>query len=99
MALKKARERVSGVLVIDDKNSTTNLPKGFSPESQCPNENFGLYTDDPKYSHCKAQKWISDDNPGLNLMYEDWPFPMFLIRNQSDIADIKKVCLYEKHFS
>ena len=80
---------MSGVLVLNDNNPSE---KGFSPESQCPNENFGLYTDDPKYGHCKAQKWITDDNPGANMMYYDWPFPVFLIRNQTDIEDIKKVC-------
>ncbi|UYV65466.1 NCSTN [Cordylochernes scorpioides] len=95
MQILKSSNRVNGVLILN-RNDT--IPSRFSPDSSCPNENFGLYTD-PKneYSHCKKGSW-NVNNPALGMMYEDWNMPIFLVSNDRDIEAIDN-CFANFNFS
>ncbi len=86
---RSSSDRVAGVLLIDDfPNSLPN--RSVSPDSSCPNEEFGLYADSREYSHCSKQVW-NHENPSLNIMFKDWPFPIFLIDNITEINKIMDV--------
>ncbi|XP_071515455.1 nicastrin [Panulirus ornatus] len=88
--------KVSGVVVMvtEDFEPRTQLPKGFSGDSRCPNEELGLYNDSvaPEYSgYCERNPWNPD---GTSLLYSSWDFPIFLVDNQTSIRNI--VDNYEK---
>ncbi|KAJ0011558.1 hypothetical protein NQD34_012533 [Periophthalmus magnuspinnatus] len=79
--------RVAGVAVIEPN---TNLPGDFSPHTQCPNENTGVYTEqyDPAYAHCNRTLW----NPlGNGLSYEQFHFPIFSLKDDNDTQVIRQV--------
>lgn len=90
--------KVSGIVVMvpDDYDPSTNLPDGFSGESQCPNQRLSLYNDSADSSYadsCRNKPW----NPnGTSLLYMSWDFPIFLVDNQTSIQNIK---YYFKHFN
>ncbi|XP_070549321.1 nicastrin-like isoform X2 [Ptychodera flava] len=78
--------KISGVMVIHTEDSDP-PSSGFSPEHTCPNDNFGLYTENkhPDYSHCKKTEW----NPlGSGLSFEDYDFPIFVMTNQSEVNNL-----------
>uniref|UniRef100_A0A3B4A4K7 Nicastrin n=1 Tax=Periophthalmus magnuspinnatus TaxID=409849 RepID=A0A3B4A4K7_9GOBI len=78
--------RVAGVAVIEPN---TNLPGDFSPHTQCPNENTGVYTEqyDPAYAHCNRTLW----NPlGNGLSYEQFHFPIFSLKDDNDTQVIRQ---------
>lgn len=87
----KRSERVSGVILVQRSNETLHQTP-FSPDKSCPNDNFGLYTSDDnetlKYSHCSEQKW-NRENPGLNMMFQNFPFPIFLIKDDDSIEKLR----------
>lgn len=79
----KASDRVSGILLL---SSDSPPPSLHSPALPCPNQHYGLYRESygQLYADCNVTVW----NPGGNsLSYEDFPFPIFTLRdaNQSDI--------------
>ncbi|KAJ0059332.1 hypothetical protein NL108_015517, partial [Boleophthalmus pectinirostris] len=89
MKLKSGSRRVAGVAVIEPN---TNLPGGFSPHTQCPNENTGVYTEkyDPVYAHCNGTLW----NPlGNGLSYEEFDFPIFSLKDDNDTQVIRQCYL------
>uniref|UniRef100_A0A8C5R2T5 Nicastrin n=1 Tax=Leptobrachium leishanense TaxID=445787 RepID=A0A8C5R2T5_9ANUR len=70
----KGSSRVSGIAVVFSKSSR---PSSFSPDTTCPNDGYGLYTDDngSQYTHCNKTTW----NPlGNGISYEDFEFPNIL---------------------
>ena len=89
LRILRASNKVNGVLVI--RNETSNVPDKFSPDQSCPNDNYGLYREGSEfaeYSHCKKQKWVPDASQGnsaLDMMFESWPFPIFLITKSDSL--------------
>lgn len=89
MTKLKLSKRVSGVMVL--KPDDDDIPSEFSPEKSCPNENFGLYSEDIHYARCNKIKW-NPYNPIQGMMYEDWNIPIFLITKNDSISKIKNNC-------
>ncbi|KAL1471807.1 hypothetical protein MTO96_023464 [Rhipicephalus appendiculatus] len=84
--------RVTGVIVL---RSRQNLPdEGFSPDSTCPNDGFGLYSDHNQYSSCKKVSW-NPKNPGTDMFFTRWNFPIFLVDNETSIDIIVNKCFNE----
>uniref|UniRef100_T1JAP2 Nicastrin n=1 Tax=Strigamia maritima TaxID=126957 RepID=T1JAP2_STRMM len=73
----KLSGKVSGVLLINPSNETF-LMHNYSPDQKCPNMNYGLYRDE---SSCSVP-W---NKVGSGILYEDWGFPIFIIKEQHDI--------------
>ncbi|NWX93730.1 NICA protein, partial [Nothoprocta pentlandii] len=87
----KGTSRVSGLAVAKAKPSP---PQGFSPGLKCPNDGFGVYSEDygPQYAHCNTTVW----NPvGSGLSYEDFDFPIFLLEDANETEVIKQC--YQDH--
>lgn len=81
-----APARVSGLLVLD-----TGRPTELSSDRSCPNEFSSLYLNDSNYGHCRTQQWnrpTADHVEGM--MFMDLPFPVFLLRNTTEIDMLKK---------
>ncbi|KAK9538522.1 hypothetical protein VZT92_003685 [Zoarces viviparus] len=86
MKLKNGSSRVAGVAVVA---ANANPPDGFSPHTNCPNENTGVYTEsyDPAMSHCNVTVW----NPlGNGLSYEEFDFPIFSMKDDNDTLVIRQ---------
>ncbi|KAG8560195.1 hypothetical protein GDO81_014836 [Engystomops pustulosus] len=82
----KESTRISGIAVMYAKPPP---PEGFSPDLPCPNDGFGLYTDQrgAQYSHCNKTLW----NPlGSGMSYEDFQFPVFLLQDENETEVIKQ---------
>ncbi|XP_041088286.1 nicastrin [Polyodon spathula] len=89
MMKMKDSPRVAGVAVAIPKTAPSN---GFSPHQSCPNEETGLYSDSygPQYSRCNQTLW----NPlGTGLSYEEFHFPIFMMRDENETSVIKKCFL------
>nr|XP_033779025.1 nicastrin isoform X2 [Geotrypetes seraphini] len=85
----KMTSRVAGVAVSKRQPS-----KGFSPDSTCPNDGFGVYSNTygPQYAHCNSTVW----NPqGNGLSFEDFKFPIFLLQDENETRVIKQC--YQEH--
>ncbi|XP_049271955.1 nicastrin [Rhipicephalus sanguineus] len=81
--------RVTGVIVLRSRH---NLPdEGFSPDSTCPNDGFGLYSGNNQYSSCKKVSWNAK-NPGTDMFFTRWNFPIFLVDNETSIDIIVNKC-------
>ncbi|XP_048144384.1 nicastrin [Corvus hawaiiensis] len=82
----KGNPRISGLAVA----AVSPAPSGgFSPGLKCPNDGFGVYSQDygPQFSHCNGSAW----NPaGSGLSYEDFPFPIFLLEDANETQVIKE---------
>lgn len=87
LQFKTNLNRVSGVVLLYDglSNSRTDA---FSPEDTCPNRHSGLYVNDTQYGDCKQNQWIKE-SPISGLLYEDIPYPIFLIDEKKSIDDIQ----------
>ena len=75
--------------------------ESFSEDKSCPNSRFDLYVNNESYSNCVRQKWNSVANKDNNridnsFMFNDWPFPIFLIKNEHNITELQDVSLYSK---
>ncbi|KAI1305856.1 Nicastrin [Halotydeus destructor] len=79
--------RVNGVIVMKPESEPE--PSSFSPDNKCPNENFGLYVNDTSYGHCNKLEWNNPTNPASSMMFQNWQFPIFLMKNSSTISKIK----------
>uniref|UniRef100_A0A8C3TF37 Nicastrin n=1 Tax=Chelydra serpentina TaxID=8475 RepID=A0A8C3TF37_CHESE len=82
----KGSSRISGLAVAISKPSPA---QGFSPGLKCPNDGFGVYSNDygPQYAHCNGTVW----NPlGNGLAYEDFNFPIFLLEDANETQVIKQ---------
>ncbi|EMP31359.1 Nicastrin [Chelonia mydas] len=87
----KGSSRVSGLAVAISKPSPA---QGFSPGLKCPNDGFGVYSNNygPQYAHCNWTMW----NPlGNGLAYEDFNFPIFLLEDANETQVIKQC--YQDH--
>uniref|UniRef100_H3AMW0 Nicastrin n=1 Tax=Latimeria chalumnae TaxID=7897 RepID=H3AMW0_LATCH len=88
LKLKDTR-RVSGMAVVISK---PNPAGGYSPDLRCPNDGFGAYspTHSPELAHCNGTVW----NPfGNGLSYEDFKFPIFLLKDENETQVIKQCYL------
>ncbi|KFW75182.1 Nicastrin, partial [Manacus vitellinus] len=85
----KGTSRVSGLAVAAAKPSPA---QGFSPGLKCPNDGFGVYSQDygPEFAHCNTTVW----NPlGSGISYEDFDFPIFLLEDANETQVIKQCYL------
>ncbi|XP_046743799.1 nicastrin isoform X2 [Diprion similis] len=71
-------EKINGILLT--YNSSLERPSHYSPDDTCPNRYSG-------FKQCNTDKpW----NPwGSALLMEDWPFPMFHLKDESQLNDVK----------
>lgn len=85
----KESERVSGVILFRNR-SISYSSQPFSPDSTCPNENFGLYTEKENvdYAHCKKQSW-NPQNGASGLIFQSFPFPIFLMEDEDTVQRMK----------
>uniref|UniRef100_A0A803VUF4 Nicastrin n=1 Tax=Ficedula albicollis TaxID=59894 RepID=A0A803VUF4_FICAL len=82
----KGTSRISGLAVAAASPAPS---QGFSPGLKCPNDGFGLYSEQhgPEYAHCNGSIW----NPwGSGVSYEDFPFPIFLLQDANETEVIKE---------
>ncbi|KAF4117914.1 nicastrin [Onychostoma macrolepis] len=91
MMRMKSSSRVSGVAVIISK---TGLADNFSPHTNCPNQNTGVYSESygSELANCNVTVW----NPlGNGLSYEDFAFPVFALKDENQTQVIRKC--YKDH--
>lgn len=82
-------DRVSGVVYLDINHDDSKLRNvSFSPEDRCPNRYSGLYVNDTQYGDCKQNLW-NPESPISGLIYDDIPYPIFLIDDKPSIDDIE----------
>ncbi|NWT85093.1 NICA protein, partial [Lanius ludovicianus] len=82
----RGNSRISGLAVAAASPAPS---PGFSPGLKCPNDGFGVYSEDygPQFAHCNGSVW----NPlGSGLSYEDFPFPIFLLEDANETEVIKE---------
>ncbi|KAM4880473.1 nicastrin isoform 2-T2 [Sylvia borin] len=82
----KGSSRISGLAVAAASPAPA---QGFSPGLKCPNDGFGVYSQDygPQFAHCNGSLW----NPGgSGISYEDFPFPIFLLEDANETQVIKE---------
>ncbi|NXH80171.1 NICA protein, partial [Edolisoma coerulescens] len=82
----RGNSRISGLAVAAASPAPS---QGFSPGLKCPNDGFGVYSEDygPQFAHCNGSVW----NPlGSGLSYEDFPFPIFLLEDANETQVIKE---------
>lgn len=86
---KQYPDRVSGVVFLDVDHGDSKLRTSpFSPDDVCPNRYSGLYANHTKFSECKQNVW-QKESPISGLLYDDIPYPIFLINEKKSIDDIK----------
>lgn len=74
-------KRVNGLVLLD-----TGKPSYLTSDRSCPNEYFSLYQNDSRFNHCQKQQWnlpVDDHRDGI--IFDNFPFPVFLLRNRSQI--------------
>lgn len=77
----KAAENVAGIVLIDNRTNVYS----FSHESKCPNQYGGLL----KSQTCDVNKTDETWNPfGSGLLHEDFPFPMFFVKDEEHIKSM-----------
>lgn len=82
-------DRIAGVVFLDSQHGDSKLRSlAFSPEDRCPNRYSGLYKNDSYYGECKQNLW-SPESPISGLLYDDIPFPIFLMNEDQSINDIE----------
>lgn len=89
LTFKEHRHRVAGVIFLDRDHDDSRLRSTpFSPEDVCPNRYSGLYANDSKYENCKQNAW-QQESPVSGLLYDDIPFPIFLINDKKSVSEIE----------
>lgn len=89
LKLKNASDSISGIILI---NNSTSM-KHFSQESKCPNQ-FSSFLG-AKSNQCDVNKPETTWNPdGTGLILEDFPFPIFFLIHEEEIA--KLIDCFEK---
>lgn len=95
LEFKANPERVSGVVFLDaDHDDSKSRTSPFSPDDICPNRYSGLYVNDSHHKDCK-HPW-QEESPVSGLLYEDIPFPIFLINEKESITNIE-TCFKENN--
>lgn len=87
----KSSGKVNGVMVIhiqDSNGYIQDAPVAFSPDTSCPNNQFGLYSG-TEHDGCPDVKW---NEPGDGMMFEDIGFPIFTLLDQKDVNTIINKC-------
>lgn len=80
-AMEKAKSNIAGIILI---NNSTEL-RSFSQESRCPNRYGGLL-DNQK---CDINRAEGSWNPyGTGLMQENFPFPIYFVKNDTIVHQI-----------
>lgn len=71
----------------------TKQPEAFSSDRSCPNMHSSLYVNDSTFGHCRGQEqWnLPTDDHNDGMAFQDFPFPMFLLRNKTEINFVNKV--------
>lgn len=88
LKFKANTDRISGVVFLDDgHDDSASRADPFSPDDICPNRYSGLYVNDSMYGDCR-HPW-QDESPVSGLLYEDIPFPIFLINDKKSIENIE----------
>jgi len=77
--------QISGVLVIHDEFSKNPDGGEFSPDTSCPMDNFGMYSNNTEYGSCKKIKWNPIGN-GMSFVY--YGVPIFLLQNNEEIESL-----------
>lgn len=89
LVFKQNPDRVSGVVFLDgDHDDSKSRTSPFSPDDTCPNRYSGLYANHTDYSDCKKNTW-QKESPISGLLYDDLPFPIFLINDDKSIDEIQ----------
>lgn len=93
--------RISGILILDEGIKPLN---GYSPDRSCPNIHSSLYSNRSGLGECVNQRWnIIDSEPQSSsfnqidnpyeqsdgLQFYHYPFPIFLLRNKTQIDLLK----------
>lgn len=87
LKFKDNLNRINGVVFnpsIENEAPVPNQP--FSPEDSCPNRYSGLYNG-TEFAECKMNTWLETSASGL--MYEDIPFPIFMIKDKKSLDMIE----------
>ena len=89
LSFKEHPDRVNGVVFLDgDHENSKSRTIAFSPEDTCPNRYSGLYANHSKYNNCKQNSWIKESDIS-GLLYDDIPFPVFLINDKKSVDEIQ----------
>ena len=87
LKFKENTDRVSGVVFLDkDHDDSKSRSTPFSPEYVCPNRYSGLYVNDSQHGDC-SHHW-QEESPISGLLYDDFPYPIFLINEKKSIDNI-----------
>lgn len=90
LAFRAKPDRVAGVIFLDraqEHETKTPFDSPFSPEDRCPNRYSGLYVNDTQYGDCKQNLWQVESQVS-GLLYDDIPYPIFLVNQQNSILAI-----------
>ncbi|XP_057302420.1 nicastrin-like [Hydractinia symbiolongicarpus] len=86
MSKLMASKKISGALVLHI-NESESLSEGFSPDSTCPMDKFGIYGEHKEYGSCKKVTW----NPlGSDMSMLYYGIPIFLLTNKDEIDALVK---------
>ncbi|XP_059179733.1 nicastrin-like isoform X2 [Physella acuta] len=85
--------RVNGIMVINTRNDSQAIypAEGFSSVDKCPNDRYGLYSDNPDYQGCKKVEW---NKAGTSLHFSDIGLPVFALSDPSDVDAVLNQCFY-----
>lgn len=91
LKVNRAKLSINGITGIifyeNDQFIPNNQFKSYSHDSQCPNINFG-FKNNLKQNCTDNNQWIEKPNPYLNFAFINWPFPIFLVQNDSIITKL-----------
>ncbi|XP_060067628.1 nicastrin-like [Ylistrum balloti] len=82
--------KINGMMVIH--LDTTPIPDAFSPDTTCPNDQYGLYHGNSNYSNCRQGEWNFNGN---SMMFQDYAFPIFVMKDKSEVNYLIHDC-FEK---
>lgn len=89
LEFKENTDRVSGVVFLDSNHEDSKSRSSpFSPDDVCPNRYSGLYVNDTQYDQCKQNSW-QRESPISGILYDDIPYPIFLINDKKSTDDIE----------
>lgn len=95
LTFKENRDRVSGVILIGRNIYGPEIRTyTHAPDDVCPNRHYGLYVNDSRYAECRQNAW-QEELPLSGLLYDDIPFPIFVIFSKESIQEI--VACFDEH--
>ncbi|XP_064651115.1 nicastrin-like [Lineus longissimus] len=81
--------KVNGLIILDGNHSLAKKPLSFTPDSTCPNDDYGLYKNSTDYQNCKKTTWNPD---GTNMLFMRFDFPVFVMLNQTEVDFVVNQC-------